>query len=68
MGTPTKVQLINRKHSQQYYVNFPVQLAQSLDFEKGENVEWTIHDRATIVLSRRDVPPSPLEQKKKTPR
>ncbi|RRR70456.1 MAG: hypothetical protein EI684_13315 [Candidatus Viridilinea halotolerans] len=67
MGTPTKIQLINRKDSQQYYVNFPMQVAQALDFTKGEIVEWTIHDRSTIVLTRRDVPPSPIEEKK-TPR
>lgn len=67
MGTPTKVQLINRKSSQQYYVSLPIQIAQSLDFEKGEDVEWTIHDRATIVLTRKHAPPSPLQQKK-TPR
>lgn len=64
MGTPTKIQLINRKDSQQYYVNFPMQVAHALDFEKGEIVEWTIHDRSTIVLTRRDAPPSPIEEKK----
>lgn len=67
MPLPTKVQVINRKNSQQYYVNFPAQVAQALDMEKGEDVEWSIHDRGTLVLVRKDVPPSPLEEKK-TPR
>lgn len=64
MPLPTKVQVINRKNSQQYYVNFPAQVAQALDIEKGEDVEWSIHDRATLVLVRKQVPPSPLEEKK----
>ncbi len=45
MGYPTKVQLIKRKASQQWYVNFPAVLAQAMEFEKGETVEWVIKDR-----------------------
>lgn len=52
MGYPTKVQLIRRKASQQWYVNFPAALAQALDFDKGEVVEWAIRDRDTLVLRR----------------
>ncbi len=36
MGYPTKVQLIKRKASQQWYVNFPAVLAQAMEFEKGK--------------------------------
>lgn len=64
MGIPTRIQVIQRKGSQQYYVNFPAQVAQALDVQKGEEVEWTIHDRSTIVLVRKDVPPSPIKEKK----
>lgn len=67
MGAPTKVQLINRKGSQQFYINFPAPIAQSMDFEKGEYVEWVVHDRSTLVLRRRNTPPSPLEEKKTPP-
>ncbi len=52
MGYPTKVQLIRRKASQQWYVNFPAALAQALEFDKGEVVEWSIRDRDTLVLRR----------------
>jgi hypothetical protein len=59
MGYPTTVQLIQRKRSQQWYVNFPAALANALDFAKGETVEWTLLDRARLLLARRQVPPAP---------
>ena len=59
MGYPTTVQLIQRKRSQQWYVNFPAALANALDFEKGETVEWTLLDRTRLLLARRRVPPAP---------
>lgn len=52
MGYPTKVQLIQRKASQQWYVNFPAVLARALEFDKGELVEWVIRDRDTLLLRR----------------
>ena len=63
MGLPTKVQLIKRKKSQQWYINFPAAIAQAMDFTKGERVEWEIHDRQTLVLQRPEAPASPLEKK-----
>jgi len=64
MPFPTKVQLIKRQASEQWYINFPSALAQAMDFQKSENVHWSIHDRDTLVLKRPEAPPSPL---KKTP-
>jgi len=64
MPVPTKVQLIKRKSSEQWYINFPSAIAQSMDFTKGEVVQWSVHDRATLVLQRPDAPPSPLEKKR----
>jgi hypothetical protein len=52
MGYPTKVQLIQRKASSQWYVNFPAALAQAMEFNKGETVEWVIQDRDTLSLKR----------------
>lgn len=52
MGYPTKVQLIERKESQQWYINFPAPLAQAMEFEKGEVIEWVIQDRNTLILNR----------------
>jgi len=53
MGFPTRVQLIKRKASQQWYVNFPSALAQACDFTKGEVVEWVIKDKNHLLLKRR---------------
>ena len=65
MGCPTKVQLINRKDSQQWYVNFPSAVAQAMDFRRGEVVEWSIEDRSLLALRRREAPPSPLKKKRR---
>jgi len=65
MGSPTKVQLIDRKQSQQWYINFPAPIAQAMDFSKGEVVEWTVHDKKHLILSRQQVPADPVVIKKK---
>lgn len=52
MGYPTTVQLISRKNTEQWYVNFPAAIARALDFEKGEVVEWTIDTRSELTLKR----------------
>lgn len=56
MSYATTVQLIKRKRSQQWYVNFPAALANAMDFAKGEVVEWTVLDRRRLLLARRRVP------------
>jgi len=63
MGFPTKVQLIKRKESEQWYINFPSSLAQAMDFEKAEQVEWHVEDRSQLVLNRTNPPKSVLKKK-----
>ncbi len=53
MGFPTKVQLIQRDASQQWYINFPSALAQAMEFTKSEVVEWIIKDQDTLLLRRK---------------
>ena len=65
MGYPTKVQVIERKESEQWYVNVPAAIAQSMAFAKGEGVEWTIADKQHLILSRTVVPADPVDVKKK---
>ena len=65
MGFATKVQLINRKASEQWYINFPSAIAQAMEFSKGETVEWIIEDKALLALRRLEAPAPEL---KKTPR
>ena len=63
MGFPTKVQLIKRKASEQWYINFPSAIAQAMDFRKGEIVEWIIEDKTQLVVRRLDPPKSSLKKK-----
>jgi bifunctional DNA-binding transcriptional regulator/antitoxin component of YhaV-PrlF toxin-antitoxin module len=63
MGFATKVQLIKRKLSEQWYINFPSAVAQAMQFKRGETVEWIIEDKAQLVLKRLDPPPSALKKK-----
>jgi len=63
MGYPTKIQIIKRKQSEQWYINFPSAVAQAMEFEKGETVEWAIEDKGLLALKRQKVPPSLLKKK-----
>ncbi len=56
MGYPTKVQLIQRKRSNQWYIGFPAALAAALGLKKSEIVEWRVEDRETLVLTRKRDP------------
>ncbi len=66
MGYPTKVQLIKRKKSEQWYINFPAAIAQAMDFERGEIVEWSVENRSLLLLKRPQAPPSPLKKKSRS--
>ncbi len=63
MGFPTKVQLIKRKQSEQWYINFPSAVARAMEFERGEVVEWSIEDKSLLALKRKNTPPSLLKKK-----
>ncbi len=43
----------------------PAAIAQAMEFEKGETVEWIIADKGHLILSREVVPPNPVPIKKK---
>lgn len=61
MGFPTKVQLIDRQGSQQWYINFPSALAQACEFLRGEVVEWVVKDKRTLILRRKPDPSSTVD-------
>jgi hypothetical protein len=63
MGFPTKVQLINRKSSEQWYINFPSALAQAMEFSRGEVVEWFVEHKDLLALKRPSAPPPVLKKK-----
>ena len=54
MGYPTKIQLIKRVKSEQWYINFPSAIAQAMEFKRGEVVEWLIEDKRKLILKRNE--------------
>jgi antitoxin component of MazEF toxin-antitoxin module len=52
MGYLIKVQKVERPTNRSYYVNLPVVLAEVIDLQKGEQWEWSMEDKNTLVLSR----------------
>jgi hypothetical protein len=66
MGYPTKIQLIKREKSEQWYINFPSAIAQAMEFQRGEVVEWLIQDRKTMLLKREELPTNKEKKKPQT--
>jgi len=53
MGYLTKVQVIERANdTRRYYFICPAPLAQAMEFVKGEEIDWAIEDRDTLVIRR----------------
>jgi len=52
MGFKTKIQLIQRKNGQQFYVNFPRACARMMGLRKGEVMEWVLTDDGNLLLRR----------------
>lgn len=53
MGYLTKIQVIERaKGQRQFYLICPAPLAQALEMEKGETIEWVVEDKWTLRIRR----------------
>ena len=53
MGYQSKVQVIERGGIQrQFYLICPAPLAQALEMEKGETIEWIVQDKWTLTVKR----------------
>jgi bifunctional DNA-binding transcriptional regulator/antitoxin component of YhaV-PrlF toxin-antitoxin module len=52
MGYNVRLQKVDRPTNRSYYVNLPVVLAETLGFNKGDVLEWTVKDRTTLLLRR----------------
>lgn len=53
MGYLSKVQVIQRgEKNRQYYLICPAPLAQALEMEKSETIEWVVQDKQTLILRR----------------
>lgn len=55
MGYISKVQVIQRSNkNRQYYLICPAPLAQALEIEKGETIEWIVQDKNTLIIKRHE--------------
>ena len=52
MGYKTKMQLIQRKDSQQWLFNIPAAIGAALELEKGEILDLTIKDKNSLFVRR----------------
>lgn len=53
MGYESKVQVIARGgKNRQFYLICPAPLAEALEMEKGERIEWVVKDRYTFEIRR----------------
>ena len=53
LGYRSKVQVIERANDQrQFYLICPAPLAQALEMEKGETIEWVVQDKWTLTVKR----------------
>ncbi|MEK7996553.1 MAG: hypothetical protein AAB403_22355 [Planctomycetota bacterium] len=52
MGYKVRIQKIQRATNKTYYVNFPGTVADAINLEKGEEMEWFIEGRNCFVLKR----------------
>jgi len=52
MGYNVRLQKVDRPTNRSYYVNLPVVLAETLGFNKGDVLEWTVKDTTTLLLRK----------------
>jgi antitoxin component of MazEF toxin-antitoxin module len=52
MGYLIKVQKVDRPTNRSFYLNLPAVLAEALDIEKGEQWQWSVEDKNTLILTR----------------
>jgi antitoxin component of MazEF toxin-antitoxin module len=62
MGYVVKLQKVQRPTNRSSYVNLPAALADAVQLDKGEELEWFVEDKNTLILRRRK-PAKPLNLK-----
>jgi antitoxin component of MazEF toxin-antitoxin module len=53
MGYLVKLQKVERPTNRSFYVNLPAALADAIELDKGEELEWFIEDKNTLILRRK---------------
>ena len=62
MGYKVKLQKITRPTNNTFGVTIPVVMVETLELEKGEEFEWLVEDKNTMILRRKN-----LKKMKKSP-
>jgi hypothetical protein len=63
-GYLIKVQKVERPTNRSYYLNLPVVLAEAMEIKKGDEMQWLIEDKNTLLLCRKqNHPPRRLRAK-----
>jgi len=52
VGYKVKIQRVDRPTNRSFYLNFPSPIADSVNMQKGEELEWFVEDRNTFVVKR----------------
>jgi hypothetical protein len=52
MGYRVKIQRVDRPTNRSFYLNFPSPIADAVELQKGEELEWFVEDRNTFVVRR----------------
>lgn len=55
MGYLTKIQVVERRNGQrQFYLICPAPLAQALEMDKGETIDWVVENKWSLRITRRE--------------
>jgi bifunctional DNA-binding transcriptional regulator/antitoxin component of YhaV-PrlF toxin-antitoxin module len=63
MGYKVKLQKIERPTNKTFSVTIPVVLVEAMELQKGEEFEWSVEDKNTMLLKRRN----PLKVRRSVP-
>jgi len=60
MGYKVKLQKVSRPTNNTFFVTLPVVLVETMNLVKGEEFEWLLEDKNTLVFRRKN----PMEKRK----
>jgi hypothetical protein len=52
MGYKVRMQRVDRPTNRSFYLNFPAPIADAVNMQKGEELEWLVEDRNTFIVKR----------------
>ena len=53
MGYKVKLQKVSRPTNNTFFVTVPVVLVDTMELDKGEEFEWLLEDKNTLILRRK---------------